>query len=71
MIRGQIASSEVVGASYAEDIKSLWGLRERLCSKAYPGYRNTKIYPEACRACGHCAYGKRLLELIEKGMIKV
>ena len=71
MIRGQIASDHVPGTSYAEDINSLWGLRERLCSQAYPGYRNTQIYPEACRKCGNCAYGKRLLELIEKGKIKV
>lgn len=71
MIRGQIASSEVPGNRYAEEVNTLFGIRERLCSKAYPGYRNTKIYPEACRTCGHCAYGKRLLELIEKGTIKV
>ena len=71
MIAGQIASSDVIGTCYAEDITTFWGMRQRLCSMAAPDDKSKKIYPDACRRCGHCAYGRQLLKLIEEGRIKV
>lgn len=71
MIRGQIASSEVQGTSYAEDITTFWGIRDRLCSMAAPRGKKGGIRKEACENCGHCAYGARLLELIKEGKIKL
>lgn len=71
MISGQIAADEVTGSSYAEDITTFWGMRKRLCSMAAPDDKSRKIYPEACRNCMMCGYGKQLLKLIEEGRIKV
>lgn len=72
MIAGQIAADEVVGSNYAEDVTTLWGIRQKLCSMALTDSKRSKtIRPEACRKCGHCAYGKQLLKLIAEGKIKV
>lgn len=72
MIAGQIASNDVVGVSYAEDIESLWGMRQRLCSMAAPeNSRSGKIHPEACERCMGCGYGKQLLKLIREGKIRL
>lgn len=71
MIRGQIAASEVVGVSYADDINTYWGIRDRLCSMAAPQCRYGGIYPDVCERCDGCAYGRRLLELIKEGKIKL
>lgn len=71
MMAGQIAASDVVGVSYAEDITTLWGMRQRLCSMAAPVSRDRRIYPEACERCMGCGYGKQLLKLIQEGKIKL
>ena len=71
MIAGQIASRDVVGVCYADEVTTVWGLRQRLCSMAAPDNKSRKIYPDACRKCMHCGYGKQLLKLIEEGRIKV
>lgn len=71
MIAGQIAADEVIGSSYAEDVTTVFALKQKLCSMAAPGDKPQNIYPEVCRRCGHCAYGRQLLKLIEEGRIKV
>lgn len=72
MISGQIAADNVVGVSYADDIQTLWGMRQRLCSMAAPeNSRTSRIYPDVCKRCMGCGYGKQLLKLIAEGRIKL
>lgn len=70
MIRGQIASNEMLGTVYAEEINTLWPLRKRLCSLALPE-GSKEIRADMCRICRMCAYGERLLQLIDEGKIKL
>lgn len=70
MLRGQIASDIVMNASsFPEKFKKVDKLKKHLCSLACPGDGDGQVYPEQCRRCMCCGYGKRLLQILaeEKG----
>lgn len=50
---------------YADQIKTLKGIKPYLCDLAYDDYRK-ELYPDMCRNCEwKCGYGKRMLKLLE------
>ena len=65
MLRGQIAADIVMKASsFPEKFKKVDKLKKHLCSLACPGDGDGQVYPEQCKRCMCCGYGKRLLQIL-------
>lgn len=47
----------------AADIKTVKGLKNKLCSR---GYSKNQFFPENCAACRACCFGVRLVQLMEQ-----